>query len=34
VSIKRLVIPLVTEIGTLDAQVAIKVTGAKTLDLR
>jgi chemotaxis protein CheX len=33
-SIKRLVIPLVTEIGTLDAQVAIKVTGAKTLDLR
>jgi chemotaxis protein CheX len=31
VSIQRLVIPLTTEIGTMQAQVAIKVTGAKTV---
>jgi chemotaxis protein CheX len=31
VSIQRLVIPLDTEIGTMHAQVAIKVTGAKTV---
>lgn len=31
VSIQRLVIPLATDIGTLQAQVAIKVTGAKTI---
>jgi chemotaxis protein CheX len=31
ISIQRLVIPLETELGTLQAQVAIKVTGAKTL---
>ena len=31
VSIQRLVIPLTTEIGTMQAQVAIKVTGAKTI---
>ena len=30
-SIQRLVIPLNTEIGTMQAQVAIKVTGAKTV---
>jgi chemotaxis protein CheX len=30
-SIQRLVIPLVTELGTLQAQVAIKITGAKTI---
>ena len=30
-SIKRLVIPLSTEVGTMQAQVAIKVTSAKTL---
>jgi chemotaxis protein CheX len=30
-SIKRLVIPLSTEVDTMQAQVAIKVTGAKTL---
>ena len=30
-SIKRLVIPLGTEVGTMQAQVAIKVTGAKTV---
>jgi len=30
-SIQRLVIPLTTEVGTLQAQVAIKVTGAKTV---
>lgn len=30
-SIKRLVIPLSTEVGTMQAQVAIKVTGAKTV---
>ena len=31
VSIQRLVIPLDTEIGTMHAQVAIKVTGAKSV---
>jgi chemotaxis protein CheX len=31
INIQRLVIPLETELGTLQAQVAIKVTGAKTL---
>ena len=31
VSIQRLVIPLNTELGTLQAQVAIKVTGAKAV---
>jgi chemotaxis protein CheX len=30
-SIQRLVIPLATEFGTMQAQVAIKVTGAKTI---
>lgn len=30
-SIQRLVIPLITDIGTMQAQVAIKVTGAKTV---
>ena len=30
-SIQRLVIPLNTEVGTMQAQVAIKVTGAKTV---
>ena len=30
-SIKRLMIPLTTEFGTMQAQVAIKVTGAKTV---
>jgi chemotaxis protein CheX len=31
VSIQRLMIPLNTELGTMHAQVAIKVTGAKTV---
>ena len=33
VSIQRLVIPLTTEFGTLQAQVAIKMTGAKAVSL-
>lgn len=31
INIQRLVIPLATEYGTMQAQVAIKVTGAKTI---